>query len=73
MQASPDEDSGSQKALRDAETALLRIKRYALAAQDELITPAEALEQILDELEARPALGRVRQALSRSFDPKLPN
>ena len=79
MPALPDDDTSSRNAgsqstaLRSAQTALLRIKRYAEAAQDEFITPGEAVEQILDELEARPALGRVRQALERSFDPKPPN
>jgi hypothetical protein len=37
------------------------------------ITPGEAVEQILDELAARPALGRVRAALSRSYQPTRPN
>lgn len=69
-----DQDTAAERsALRSAEAALSRIKSYAEAAQDDRITASEALEQILDELEARPALGRVRRALSRSFDPALPN
>jgi hypothetical protein len=70
MQA--DERQGD-KALRSAEAALSRIQGYAEAAQADQITPAEAVEQILDELTARPALGRVRLALSRSFSPAQPH
>jgi hypothetical protein len=64
-----DEPSRST-ALRSAEASLSRIERFVHAAQADQITPAEAVEQILDELAARPALGRVRQALSRSFAPR---
>jgi hypothetical protein len=60
-------------ALRSAEKALTRIQRYAEAVQSDTLTPGEAIEQILDELAARPALGRVRQALGRSFSPAQPN
>ena len=60
-------------ALRSAEAALTRIQQYAQAVQTDTLTPGEAIEQILDELAARPALGRVRRALSRSFSPAQPN
>lgn len=62
-----------QRALTSAEAALSRIQKCAEAAQDERITAGEAVEQILDELAARPALGRVRQALGRSFQPSRPH
>ncbi len=62
-------DSQREGALRSAEAALSRIKSYAEAAQDDRITPHEAVEQILDELASRPALRRVRGALGRSFSP----
>jgi hypothetical protein len=64
--------NGAQ-ALRRAEATLTRIQHYAEAVQMDTLTPGEAIEQILDELAARPALGRVRQALSRSFSPAQPN
>jgi hypothetical protein len=64
------EDPSGATALRSAETSLTRIESFVQAAQADQITPAEAVEQILDELAARPALGRVRQALSRSFAPR---
>lgn len=71
-QADPSQQAQSG-ALRSAEQALSRIQRYAEAVQMDSLTPGEAIEQILDELAARPALGRVRQALSRSFSPAQPN
>lgn len=58
-----------QRALTSAEAALSRIQNCAEAAQDERITAYEAVEQILDELAARPALGQVREALGRSVQP----
>ncbi len=63
----------SVQALTSAEAALSRILKCAEAAQDERITAGEAVEQILDELAARPALGQVRQALSRSIEPSRPH
>jgi hypothetical protein len=60
-----DEPQGD-KALRSAEVALARIQGYAEAALSDQITSGEAIEQILDELAAHPALGEVRQALSRN-------
>jgi hypothetical protein len=54
-----------QRALTSAEAALVRIQKCALAAEEERITAYEAVEQILDELAMRPALGRVRKALGR--------
>ena len=72
MKAEPP-DIQDARALRSAETALSRIQGYAEAAMTDSITPGEAIEQILDELAARPALGRVRQALSRSFSPTQPH
>ncbi len=71
-QTKADEIQGAQ-ALRSAETALSRIQGYAEAVQSDTLTPAEAIEQILDELAARPALGRLRRALSRSFAPVQPH
>ncbi len=71
--ASQTEDPQGAKALRTAEASLSRIQGFAEAALADQITPAEAVEQILDELAARPALGRVRQALSRSFKPARPH
>lgn len=58
-----------QRALTSAEAALSRIQKCAEAAQEERITAGEAVEQILDELAARPTLGRVREALVRSVEP----
>jgi hypothetical protein len=66
-------DSAADQALASAEAALLRIQRHAEAAREDVITPGEAVEQILDELEGRPALGRIREALGRSFDPARPH
>lgn len=66
-------DPRGASALRTAEAALSRIERSVDAAQAGEITLAEALEQITDELVARPALGRVREALSRSFSPSQPH
>ena len=62
-----------QRALSSAETALSRIQKCAEAAQDERITAEEAVDQILDELAARPALGRLREALGRSWRPSQPH
>jgi len=62
-----------QKALSSAEAALSRIQKCAEAAQDERITAGEAVEQILDELAARSALGQVREALGRSIQPARPH
>jgi hypothetical protein len=59
--------------LRSAEAALDSIQRSARAAELGQITAGEAVEQILDELAARPALGRVRQTLDRSFSPARPS
>jgi cell division protein YceG involved in septum cleavage len=73
LDAALDRAQPGAHALRSAETALTRIQRYAEAVQSDTLTPGEAIEQILDELAARPALGRVRQALSRSFSPAQPN
>jgi hypothetical protein len=62
-----------QRALTSAEAALSRIQKCAEAAQEERITAGEAVEQILDELAARPVLGRLRQALGRSIQPSRPH
>ena len=62
-----------QRALSSAEAALIRIQKSAEAARDERITASEAVEQILDELALRPALGRVREALGRSVQPSRPH
>jgi hypothetical protein len=61
------------RALTKAEAALSRIQRCAEAAQTGRLTAAEAIDQILDDLAARPALGQVREALSRSFSPSRPH
>ena len=63
------QSADQHKVLRYAEATLLRIQRYAQDAEDDRITPGEAIEQILDELAARPTLGRMRRALGRSFAP----
>jgi hypothetical protein len=68
-----DEPGDDRKALRTAEAALSRIQRYAEAAQDGHLTSGEAVEQILDEMAAGPALSRVRRALGRSFSPSRPH
>ena len=73
MTAQKTESGYQQRALSSAEAALTRIQTYAEAAADERITPGEAVEQILDERAARPSLGRVRAALSRSFAPLRPH
>ncbi len=73
MAAFRDQSTTQQQALSSAETSLSRIQTWVQAAADERITPCEAVEQILDELAARPALGRVRDALSRSYQPARPN
>ncbi len=62
-----------QRALSSAEAALNRIQKSAEAARDERITASEAVEQILDELALRPALGRVRAALGRNHQPSRPH
>ncbi len=70
------QERGAQEqglALVRAEAALSRIQRCAEAVQQDRITPGEAVEQILDELAARPTLGRVRRALGRSFSPTSPH
>jgi hypothetical protein len=67
------QDIQDARALRSAEATLSRIQGYAEAALKDSITPGEAVEQILDELAARPALGRLREALSRSFSPSQPH
>jgi hypothetical protein len=66
---SQNESARQQHALTSAEAALSRIQKCAEAAQDERITAGEAVEQILDELAARPTLGQVRKALARSVQP----
>ncbi len=68
-----DQSAYQRRALTSAETSLTRIQKCAEAAMDERITPGEAVEQILDELAARPALGRVRAALGRSYQPARPH
>ena len=73
MALSRTDSSQQQKALSSAEAALSRIQKCAEAAQDERITAGEAVEQILDELAARPALGQLRQALGRSVQPMRPH
>jgi hypothetical protein len=73
MAAYRDDSMNHERALTSAETSLSRIQKSAEAAADERITPGEAVEQILDELAARPALGRVRAALGRSFQPSRPH
>jgi len=62
-----------RRALTSAEAALLRIQKSVEAARDERITASEAVEQILDELDLRPALERVREALGRSVEPSRPH
>jgi hypothetical protein len=62
-----------RQALSSAEAALIRIQKSAEAARDERITAGEAVEQILDELAVRPALGRVREALGRAMQPVQPH
>jgi septation ring formation regulator EzrA len=62
-----------QRALSSAEAALSRIQKCAEAVQDERLTASEAVEQILDELAARSALGQVREALGRSVQPARPH
>jgi hypothetical protein len=62
-----------RRALTSAEAALSRIQKCAEAVQDARLTAGEAVEQILDELAARPTLGRVREALVRSVQPSRPH
>jgi hypothetical protein len=69
----PNGSTQQRQALSSAEAALSRIQKSAEAAQDDRITAGEAVEQILDELAACPALGRVRAALGRSFEPARPH
>jgi hypothetical protein len=66
-------DETEHRALRSAEQSLARVQRYAEAVQGGRLTAGEAIEQILDDLAARPALGKVRHALSRSFSPSQPH
>ncbi len=66
------ETAAHRQALSSAEATLSRIQKCAEAAQEAQITPKEAVEQILDEL-SRPALGRVRAALGRSYMPAQPH
>lgn len=66
-------EPGGAYALRCAEATLTRIQGYAEAASAGTITPAEAIEQVLDELAARPALGQVRAALSHGVSPAQPH
>lgn len=73
MGALRDQSTSQRQALSSAEASLTRIQTWVEAAQDERITPCEAVEQILDELAARPALVRVRAALGRSFQPARPH
>ena len=73
MNLAPTQDHNEHKALRSAEDALARVQRSAEAGQDGRLTAGEAIEQILDELTARPALGKVRRALGRSFSPSQPH
>lgn len=73
MTVSREESVNQRTALSSAEASLSRIQKSAEAAADERITAGEAIEQILDELAARPALGRLRAALGRSFQPSRPN
>jgi hypothetical protein len=68
-----DDSVRQRQALSSAEAALIRIQRSAEAARDERITAGEAVEQILDELAVRPALGRVREALGRKVQPSRPH
>jgi hypothetical protein len=68
-----DDSVRQRQALSSAEAALIRIQRSAEAARDERITAGEAVEQILDELAVRPALGRVREALGRAMQPVQPH
>ena len=71
-QARPSESTG-RDALKRAEAALARVQRSAQAAMDGRLTAGEAIEQIMDDLEARPALDRVREELGRSFSPSRPH
>jgi hypothetical protein len=73
MTALKQEQVSERRALSSAEASLSRIQTWAEAVADERLTPGEAVEQILDELAARPALGRVRAALSRSYQPTRPH
>jgi hypothetical protein len=68
-----DERGLERRALSSAESALSRIQRCAEAVQEDRITPGEAVEQILDELAARPTLPRVRAALDRGSGPSRPH
>lgn len=73
MTALKQEQASERRALSSAEASLSRIQTWAEAVADDRLTPGEAVEQILDELAARPALGRVRAALSRSYQPSRPH
>ncbi len=69
----PPSNADSSRALLSAQAVLKHIRRLAEAAEADHITPGEAVEQILDELAARPALGGMSEAPSRSFAPARPN
>jgi hypothetical protein len=73
MTTAQTDDKTERGALRSAENALRRVQRCAEAVQAGRLTAGEGIEQILDELTARPALGKVRQALGRSFSPAQPH
>jgi len=65
--------SQQQRALSSAEAMLSRIQQSAEAVQDDRITAGEAVEHILDELQARPVLGRVREALGYARELSRPH
>jgi hypothetical protein len=73
MAALKQEQVSERRALSSAEASLSRIQTWVEAAANDRITPGEAVEQILDELAARPALGRLRAVLSRSYMPARPH
>ncbi len=73
MAVSREASANQRRALSSAEALLSRIQKCVEAAAADRITAGEAVEQILDELAARPALSRVRAALGRSFAPTRPN
>ena len=66
-------DPNGRDALKRAEAALARVQRSAQAATDGRLTANEAIEQIMNDLEARPALDQVREALSRYLLPSRPH
>lgn len=69
MIQSQNKDTPGAMALRRAETTLTRIQSYAEAVQMDTLTPGEAIEQILDELAARPALGRAPPSSEPQLQP----